>query len=98
MPDEPLTTPAAPSLAPGVDVGSHSVTQRDASNYFWLSVLLPGAGQIVQRRFVAAAVQAATVGSYLIGASTIGSGRAIWLALAWNVWSAVDAYWHARAE
>src|SRR5688572_26371684 len=97
MPDELHTAPAASVAAPDAEQNSGAVTGWDSSNYFWLSILLPGAGQLAQRRFVAAAIQAATVGTYLIAASSVGGGRALWLALAWNAWSAIDAYWHARA-
>jgi hypothetical protein len=96
MPDEFNRTPVASVAAPDAEEKSGAVTRRDPGNYFWLSVLLPGAGQLAQRRFVAAAIQAATVGMYLVAASNVGGGRALWLALAWNVWSAIDAYWHAR--
>ena len=98
MPDEFRTTPIPPVEAPGAEGSSRSVTRWDPGNYFWLSVLLPGAGQLAQRRFVAAVVQASTVGTYLVAASSLGGdGRALLLALAWNVWSAIDAYWHARS-
>jgi hypothetical protein len=89
---------ALDASAEALDTGERSsaVTQGDPGNYFWLSILLPGAGQVVQRRFVAAAIQAATVGAYLVAASSVGGGRALGLAIGWNVWSAIDAYWHAR--
>ena len=96
MPDELLVAPEASVAARDVDDRSGSITRWDPSNYFWLSVLLPGAGQVAQRRFSAAAVQAVTVGTYLIAAASAGGGRALWLALAWNAWSAIDAYWHVR--
>ena len=99
MPEERRIAPASSGLTPHVGEESSSAPRRDPSNYFWLSVFLPGAGQVAQRRFVTAAVQAATVGSYLVAASTVGDGsRSLWLALAWNVWSAVDAYWHERSK
>ena len=51
---------------------------------------------MAQRRWGTAAVQAVTVVSYLVGALALGGGdRALWLAVAWNVWSAIDAYRHA---
>ena len=98
MPDELNRVPAASIEAPDAEEHSSSLTPWDSSNYFWLSVLLPGAGQLAQRRFVAATIQGATVGTYLVAAASVGGGRALWLALAWNVWSAIDAYWHARLE
>ena len=96
MPDEVPGPPVASVAARDVDDRSSSVGLLDSSNYFWLSVFLPGAGQVAQRRFGAAAVQVATVGTYLIAAVSAGAGRALWLTLAWNAWSAIDAYWHAR--
>jgi hypothetical protein len=67
-------------------------------SYLWLSLLLPGAGQIAQRRFGIAAIQLLTVGSYLFAAMNAGGGRAYLLALAWNAWSAFDAYRHATGS
>ena len=96
MPDELLSRPEAPVAARDVGDRSSSVTRWDPSNYFWLSVLLPGAGQIAQRRFGAAAIQVVTVGTYVVAAMSAGGDRALWLALAWNAWSAIDAYLHAR--
>jgi hypothetical protein len=98
MPDEMSTAPVASVKAPDAEESASSVSRVDPSNYFWLSIVLPGAGQVAQRRFVPAVIQAATVGTYLIAASQVGGGRALWLALAWNVWSAIDAYWHARTR
>ena len=74
---------------------SHSVAHWSPASFSLLSVLLPGAGQIAQRRFGAAALQLATVGAYLGAAASVGGGRALLLALAWNAWSAIDAWWHA---
>lgn len=97
MPDEFPATPVAAIEELGAGGSSRSVTRWNSSNYFWLSLLLPGAGQVAQRRFVSGAIQAATVGTYLVAASSVGGGgRALLLALVWNVWSAIDAYWHAR--
>lgn len=65
-------------------------------SYALLSALVPGAGQAAQGRRVTAGLQAAAVASYLAGALAAGGGRAFWLALGWNAWSALDAYRHAR--
>ena len=96
MPDELHTAPEAPLGALDAGSDSSSVTRWDPTNYFWLSVLVPGAGQLAQRRFGAAVIQFATVGTYLVTAIAMGGGRAVWLALAWNMWSAIDAFLHAR--
>ena len=59
-----------------------------------LSALVPGLGQLAQRRFLAASVQFGTVATYLVGALAVGGRRALVLAVIWNVWSVVDAYRH----
>lgn len=59
-----------------------------------LSVLVPGLGQLVQRRFGAAIAMFGTVMAYIIGALGLGGRRALLLALLWNLWSVIDAYRH----
>jgi hypothetical protein len=98
MPDELQSPPRTPLGAPATEASSGAATQWDPGNYLLLSLLLPGAGQVAQRRFVAAALQAATVGTYLVTALGVRDGPTIWLALAWNGWSAIDAYLHARVR
>jgi hypothetical protein len=95
-------TPPADGGEPLIAAAARSPLERSPperwtpGTYALLSALLPGAGQAAQRRWGAAALQAATVASYLAGALAVGGGRAFWLALAWNAWSSVDAYWHER--
>jgi hypothetical protein len=48
----------------------------------------------MQRRFGAAAVQFGTVAVYFAGALSLGGRRALLLAVAWNIWSVIDAYRH----
>ena len=60
------------------------------------SALVPGLGQLVQRRFGAAAMQFGTVAAYAALAIGSGNARGLWIAAAWNVWSAVDAYRRER--
>lgn len=73
------------------------VERRDrAAASAGLSLLVPGLGQLLQRRFGASAIQFGAVASYVVATVGIGWGRAALLAIAWNVWSAVDAYWHDR--
>ena len=62
------------------------------------SAVAPGLGQLAQQRPGAAAVQFATVAAYVGAAYAAGGGRAFWLALLWNTWSVVDAYWLAPRE
>ena len=61
-----------------------------------LSMLLPGLGQLAQRRPGTALLQFTTVAAYLGGALAVGTTHALWFAALWNGWSAIDAYWHAR--
>ena len=61
-----------------------------------LSLVLPGLGQFAQRRFLAGGGQLGTVVAYAATALAVGGGSALWLAIGWNVWSAVDAYRHDR--
>ena len=59
-----------------------------------LSALVPGLGQLIQRRPLVAALQFGTVVAYGFGVLGLGGRRALFLALAWNVWSIVDAVRH----
>lgn len=60
------------------------------------SALVPGLGQLAQRRFGAAAVQFGTVAAYAAVAIGSDNARALWIAVGWNVWSAIDAYRRER--
>lgn len=62
-----------------------------------LSLVVPGLGQFAQRRFLVGAGQLGTVLAYAVTALALGGGgRALLLAIGWNIWSAVDAYRHER--
>jgi hypothetical protein len=65
------------------------------TSYALLSVLVPGLGQLAQRRPLTAALQFGTVVAYLGSAYAMGGGRALWLAVLWNAWSAVEAWWRS---
>ena len=71
-------------------------TRTPVTERWFLSVLVPGLGQFAQRRFFTGAGQLGTVLAYSATAIALGSGRALLLAVAWNVWSAIDAYRHER--
>jgi hypothetical protein len=71
-------------------------TRTPVVDRWFLSALIPGLGQFVQRRFFTGAGQLGTVLAYSATAIALGSGRALLLAVAWNVWSAIDAYRHER--
>ena len=60
------------------------------------SALVPGLGQLIQRRFSTAAMQFGTVAAYAAVAIGSGNPRALLVAIAWNVWSAIDAYRRER--
>jgi hypothetical protein len=73
-------------------------TRAQAAERAISSLLLPGLGQFAQRRFIAGASQLGTVLAYGVTALAFGGGgRALVLAIAWNVWSAIDAYRHERS-
>ena len=57
-----------------------------------LSLLVPGLGQLAQHRFGAAVIQFGTVAAYVGGAVGLAGHKAVLLAVAWNLWSIVDAY------
>jgi hypothetical protein len=63
-----------------------------------MSAVIPGLGQWHQGRRLVGALQLATVLGYVTAAVVTESGRAAWLALAWNVWSSLDAFRFARRE
>ena len=65
------------------------------TSYALLSVLVPGLGQLAQRRPLTAALQFGTVVAYLGSAYALGGSRALWLAVLWNGWSAVEAWWRS---
>jgi hypothetical protein len=71
-------------------------TRADALASANLSLLVPGLAQATQRRWVPALVHLGAVLSYLLVVLQQGWGRAGWLAVAWNLWSAIEAYWHER--
>ena len=67
-----------------------------AASHAACSALIPGAGQLLQGRVGAAVVQFGTVAAYAVAAISSGNARALWIAVAWNVWSAIDAYRRER--
>jgi hypothetical protein len=60
----------------------------------YFSALVPGLGQLAQRRFRSALVQFGTVASYVVGSFGLHGERAMLLGLFCNVWSSIDAYRH----
>jgi hypothetical protein len=75
--------------------GTSSVApHKPAGDRALLSALVPGLGQIFQRRFMAAGIQFGAAATYTAGALGIGGRRLLLLALVWNLWSVLDAYRH----
>jgi hypothetical protein len=70
--------------------------QEDAIHYALLSAFCPGAAQMAQGRWVAGLVQFGVVAAYLAGVFAVGPIKAIWLAVFWNAYSALEAYWYER--
>lgn len=58
------------------------------------SGFIPGAGQLLQGRPVAAVVHFGAVIAYLVIGARIGLRYAVFSALAWNCYSVIDAYRH----
>jgi hypothetical protein len=83
---------AHPEKPPAAEVASRTPAVERAL----LSLFLPGLGQFAQDRLFTGAGQLGTVLAYLIAAFSVGGDHALLLALAWNLWSAVDAYRHER--
>ena len=81
-----------PQKPPSVVIAPRAPTVERAI----LSLVLPGLGQFAQRRFLTGAGQLGTVLAYATTALALGGSRALLLAIAWNIWSAVDAYRYER--
>lgn len=84
------------STSAGSIVPAQERLRTDAGASAGLSVLVSGLGQAVQRRWAPAFIHLGAVITYLVVVLQQGWGRAGWFAIAWNLWSCVDAYWHAR--
>lgn len=67
--------------------------QEAAIQRVLLSAFCPGAAQVAQGRWVVGLVQFGVVAAYLAGVFAVGSIKAIWLAVFWNAYSALEAYW-----
>jgi hypothetical protein len=75
---------------------THASDSHGPIQYALLSAFIPGAGQVAQGRWVAGAVQFGVVIACLAGIFAAGPIQALWLALFWNAYSAVEAYWYER--
>ena len=70
--------------------------QEAAVQHALLSAFCPGAAQVVQGRWVVGLVQFGVVAAYLAGIFAVGPIKAMWLAVFWNAYSALEAYWYER--
>ena len=61
-----------------------------------LSAFIPGAAQVAQGRWLAGMAQFGVVFAYLVGILAAGPTQAIWLAIFWNAYSALEAYWYEK--
>ena len=95
---EPDSGPLRPTRASGHPVRRSELTElrERAASHAACSALIPGAGQLLQGRLGAAIGQFGTVAAYAAAAIGTGNPRALWIAVAWNVWSAIDAYRRER--
>ena len=84
-------------IAPPVVVSADR-PRIDPANSAGLSLLVPGLAQAMERRWASAITHFGAVMTYLVVVAQAGWGHAGWLAIAWNVWSAVEAYRHARRK
>lgn len=82
---------------PAVIVAAPPDSGREAAvQHALLSAFVPGAAQVAQGRWVVGLVQFGVVAAYLAGVFTVGPIKAIWLAVFWNAYSALEAYWYER--
>ena len=70
--------------------------RETAVQHALLSAFCPGAAQMAQGRWVTGLVQFGVVAAYLAGVFAVGPTKAIWLAVFWNAYSALEAYWYER--
>jgi hypothetical protein len=82
----------------------HTVTRppgtrrSSAQTHAVASACLPGLGQWLQGRRLAAAIHFGTVAVYVAAALATDSHQALWLAVLWNGWSAVEAWLHGAGS
>jgi hypothetical protein len=69
-----------------------SATRHHAGTEALASGFIPGVGQLLQRRPLAAVIQFSTVIAYVVIGSAMGLRHAMFFALAWNCYSVIDAY------
>jgi hypothetical protein len=87
----------SPPVSPPTTISSemHVVESRPVSTMSAIgaSMILPGLGQLMQRRFGTAALHFASIALYLIAAVRFGGGAWTLGFAFFNLWSCVDAGW-----
>ena len=71
---------------------SRSVSARSRSTEALASGFIPGVGQLLQGRRLAAAIQFTTVIAYVVIGSAVGLRHAMFFGFVWNCYSVIDAY------
>jgi hypothetical protein len=69
-----------------------ATARRHAGTEALASGFIPGVGQLLQGRRLAAAIQFTTVIAYLVIGSARGLRHAMLFAFIWNCYSVIDAY------
>ena len=74
------------------DTPPSAPARRNTATEALASGFVPGVGQLLQGRRLAAAIQFTTVVAYVVIGSELGLRQAMFFALAWNCYSVIDAY------
>ena len=78
------------------DTSPPASARRHAGTEALASGFIPGVGQLLQGRRLAAAIQFTTVIAYVVIGSALGLRHAMFFGLVWNCYSVIDAYrYHA---
>ena len=73
---------------------SSSVSTRNSATEALASGFIPGAGQLLQGRPIAAVIHFSVVVAYLVIGARVGVRYAVLSAFVWNCYSVIDAYRH----
>jgi|KBSMisStandDraft_5_1062788.scaffolds.fasta_scaffold1165337_2 hypothetical protein len=86
------SAPNGPTFEPQQQVPPDVRSARGRSTEALASGFVPGVGQLLQGRRLAAAIQFTTVVAYVVIGSAAKLPHAVWFAFAWNCYSVIDAY------
>jgi len=73
---------------------SSPAQNRSTATEALASGFIPGAGQLLQGRPIAAVIQFSAVVAYLVIGARVGVRYAVLSAFVWNCYSVIDAYRH----